>query len=97
MTALVIRNASSQMAKAIFSLEARSRWAVTATPVQSHLSDLTSLLQFLRIHPYSNSKAFETDIGKPWRSGNELEAVRRLKSLFRCISLRRGRYASTQN
>lgn len=92
MTAHVIRNASSQMAKAIFSLEAQSRWAVTATPVQNHLSDLTSLLQFLRIHPYSNSKAFETDIVKPWRSGNELEAMRRLKSLFRCISLRRGTY-----
>ncbi|KAF4631765.1 hypothetical protein G7Y89_g6362 [Cudoniella acicularis] len=85
----VIRNSDSQVARAICALEADSRWAVTGTPLQNRLSDLGTLLKFLRPYPYGDAKQFDTDIGQLWKAGNLEEAVKRLKRLIRCLVLRR--------
>lgn len=76
---------------AVCALEAVSRWAVTGTPIQNRLSDLASLLKFIRVHPYTDPRRFETDISRLWKSGEDEEAVRRLKRLSACLLLRRAK------
>lgn len=77
------------MARAICSLDSVSRWAVTGTPIQNKLSDLTALLKFLRVYPYANEDKFNTDISHLWKIGKVEEAEKRLKRLAGCILLRR--------
>ncbi|EGR47680.1 uncharacterized protein TRIREDRAFT_63568, partial [Trichoderma reesei QM6a] len=84
-----IRNSNSRMARAICSLESVSRWAVTGTPIQNRLGDLTALLKFLQVYPYSDEHIFNADISHLWKVGRVEEAVKRLKRLAGCILLRR--------
>ncbi|KAE9982043.1 hypothetical protein EG327_005975 [Venturia inaequalis] len=86
-----IRNCHTQMAKAVFSLNSVSRWAVTGTPLQNSLSDFSSLLQFIRAAPYSDGESFDADITRVWKSGNVEEATKRLKRLLCCVLLRRAK------
>jgi SNF2 family DNA or RNA helicase len=81
------------MAKAICSVPATSRWAVTGTPIQNRLADLASLLKFLQVHPYNNTKRFEADITHLWKSGEADRAVERLKKLSGYLILRRSKSA----
>ncbi|KPM37325.1 hypothetical protein AK830_g9236 [Neonectria ditissima] len=85
----VIRNGNSQIAQSVCALEATNRWAVTGTPIQNRLSDLATLLKFLRIDPYQDRRRFEADISNVWKEGNTDEAVKRLKRLAGCLLLRR--------
>ncbi|KAG6358592.1 hypothetical protein INS49_012110 [Diaporthe citri] len=75
------------MARAICDLQARARWAVTGTPIQNRLNDLSSLLKFIRAHPYHDSKQFKADISSPCKLGEE--AISRLKYLSASLVLRR--------
>ena len=77
------------MARAICSIDSVSRWAVTGTPIQNRLGDLSTLLKFLKVYPYSEKRIFEADISYMWKSGNANEAVKRLKRLSGCLLLRR--------
>ncbi|KAL2855380.1 SNF2 family N-terminal domain-containing protein [Aspergillus pseudoustus] len=86
-----IRNRHTATAKAVFSLEGHSRWAVTGTPIQNRVSDFASLLQFLRVHPYCDRKVFAEDIVNVWRFEDENLALDRLKRLFKYISIRRSK------
>lgn len=88
-TAHYIRNINSQLSRAICSLDSVSRWAVTGTPIQNRLSDLTALFKFLRVHPYSEKRHFDADISSLWKSGNAEKAVQRLKRIASCLLLRR--------
>ncbi|KAK3368855.1 SNF2 family N-terminal domain-containing protein [Lasiosphaeria ovina] len=85
----VIRNAQSQMSRAVCALNATARWAVTGTPIQNKIGDLAALLMFIRAYPYDNVKHFESDIGQMWKTGNIEEAVNRLRKLSRGLILRR--------
>ncbi|KAL5120620.1 hypothetical protein ACEQ8H_001368 [Pleosporales sp. CAS-2024a] len=91
----LIRNMKTRMARAICDLESASRWAVTGTPIQNHLSDLSALLQFIRAYPYDDAKKFDMDISHLWKSGKEQEAGKRLKRLSRCLILRRAKRTIT--
>ncbi|PHH86850.1 hypothetical protein CDD83_9675 [Cordyceps sp. RAO-2017] len=84
-----IRNRESQMARAVCAIESVSRWAVTGTPLQNHLNDLSALVKFLGVYPYSEKRVFDGDISRHWKDGNADEAVKRLKRLAGCLVLRR--------
>ncbi|KAL7936951.1 SNF2 family N-terminal domain-containing protein [Trichoderma chlorosporum] len=84
-----IRNSDSRMSRAICSMNSVSRWAVTGTPIQNRLSDLTALLKFLQVYPYADEHKFNADISHLWKIGKIDEAVKRLKRLAGCILLRR--------
>lgn len=84
-----IRNGSSRMAHAMCALDSGFRWAVTGTPIQNRLGDLATLLKFIRVHPYTDPKRFDTDIAQLWKSGQDEEAAKRLQRLSACILLRR--------
>lgn len=86
-----IRNRTTLASKAVFAIEAGSRWAVTGTPIQNHLDDFVNLLQFLRMYPYSNRRSFETDIIEVWKAGRDEEGLDRLKKLVQNVTLRRSR------
>lgn len=79
------------MARGACELESVSRWAVTGTPIQNRLSDLAALLRFIRVHPYDDPKQFDADISRLWKSGDDEEAVKRLKWLSACLLLRRAK------
>jgi SNF2 family DNA or RNA helicase len=87
----IIRNLKSRMSRSVCEIDAQSRWAVTGTPVQNHLSDLAALLKFVRVFPYDDPRRFETDISRLWKSGEDELAVKRLKYLSRCLVLRRAK------
>ncbi|KAI1669943.1 SNF2 family N-terminal domain containing protein [Pyrenophora tritici-repentis] len=91
----LIRNMKTRMARAICDLESASRWAVTGTPIQNSLSDLSALLKFIRAYPYEDPKRFAADISLLWKSGEDEEAVNRLKRLSRCLILRRAKRTVT--
>ncbi|KAK3940959.1 SNF2 family N-terminal domain-containing protein [Diplogelasinospora grovesii] len=90
-----IRNGNSRMARAACALDSVSRWAVTGTPIQNRLSDLATLLKFIRAHPYDDPTQFETDITRLWKAGDDEEAVKRLKCLSACLLLRRAKATIT--
>ncbi|KAL1633075.1 hypothetical protein SLS56_003146 [Neofusicoccum ribis] len=84
-----IKDRTRQTAQAIFTLHADRRWAMTGTPVQNRLSDLASLFQFLRVHPYDNPERFNEDITRLWVNHAEAEAINRAKRLFHFTGIRR--------
>ncbi|RYC56789.1 hypothetical protein CHU98_g9425 [Xylaria longipes] len=86
-----IRNANSKMARAACALHAGSRWAVSGTPVQNRLADLSSLLKFIQASPYNDVTQFETNISSLWKSGEDEEALKRLQYLSACLLLRRAK------
>ena len=83
---------NKQLARSMYELESVSRWAVTGTPIQNGLSDLAGLLKFTRAFPYDDPKNFDKDISHLWKSGQDEEAVKRLKRLSRCLILRRAKH-----
>ncbi|KAH7012301.1 SNF2 family N-terminal domain-containing protein [Microdochium trichocladiopsis] len=84
-----IKNGNTRITKAVCALEAVARWAVTGTPIQNRLSDLATLLQFVRPHPYGDPRCFDADISQLWKSGQSTKAVERLKLLSASLVLRR--------
>jgi SNF2 family DNA or RNA helicase len=85
----VIRDRLTLCAQAICQLRAERRWAVSGTPIQNRLTDLSTILAFLQAYPYNDPKVFNEDISQLWKSGSEAAAADRLKKIIHCISLRR--------
>ncbi|KAF4957354.1 hypothetical protein FSARC_11329 [Fusarium sarcochroum] len=84
-----IKNPSRATTKAVGNIQSARRWAVTGTPIQNSPSDLQSILCFIGAHPYSDKAAFDNDINRKLMSGEEEEAVNRLKHLLSFLMLRR--------
>ncbi len=85
----MIRSGTTANSRAVCALEAEHRWIVTGTPIQNRLGDLSSLLRFLRAHPYNDSKVFEKEISQPWKTQMDEAALHKLQRLIKFIALRR--------
>jgi SNF2 family DNA or RNA helicase len=59
------------------------------------MGDLFSLLRFLRVHPYNNSKVFESEILRPWKTKADETALKKVQCLVRIVALRRSRTVIT--
>ncbi|PVI02266.1 hypothetical protein DM02DRAFT_670702 [Periconia macrospinosa] len=87
----IIRNCKTSTAKAISSLHATSRWAVSGTPIQNGLPDLFGLFKFLHFKPYNDAKVFDEDIAELTRNKTLEESIERLKRLLSCVMIRRNK------
>ena len=86
-----MKNVNAVRTQAVCALRAISRWAVTGTPIQNRLTDLYSLIHFLRISPFDDREVFDTQILRPWQTKSDVSAVFRLKTLVQCIAIRRSK------
>ncbi|KAK0110161.1 hypothetical protein ONS95_002813 [Cadophora gregata] len=84
----IIQNSQKHLAQSCCALRSTNRWAITGTPIQNKLSDFSSIVAFLQVHPYSDQAIFDEEIAKPWRKDNFLGFLR-LKTLVRAITIAR--------
>lgn len=88
----LIKNRKTKSAGAAYRLDAVYRLCLTGTPIINSLDDVQSLLRFLRVHPYSDYKIFQTEILDPYKrdkNGSAGPALERLKRVLATTMLRR--------
>lgn len=85
----MIRESSTQNARAVRELEGVHRWCITGTPLQNRVSDISSLLRFLRVYPYDNPRVFDADIIQPWKKGMDKRPFYNQRLLVKMIALHR--------
>lgn len=83
-----IRNRTTRNARACRELSARRRWCLTGSPIVNRLTDLYSLLNFLRVEPWGDFSFFNSFIGKPFASKNP-KALEIVQVVLESILLRR--------
>ncbi|AEJ42973.1 DEAD/DEAH box helicase [Alicyclobacillus acidocaldarius] len=88
--AQVVKNASTQQARALRALTSRHRVALTGTPVENRLDELWSLMDFLNPGYLGSLRWFRTTFGSI-AEGRDLSGVRmrQLQLLLRPVLLRR--------
>ncbi|KAI9715837.1 MAG: hypothetical protein M1828_000578 [Chrysothrix sp. TS-e1954] len=86
----IIREQNTRQSKAICSLAAQRRWAVTGTPVQNRLDDLGALIKFLHIKPFDTQRNFSQYIISPFKTADP-EILPKLRVLVDSITLRRNK------
>jgi SWI/SNF-related matrix-associated actin-dependent regulator of chromatin subfamily A3 len=85
-----IQNRKAYTTKAVCALQADRRWAMSGTPVLNKLTDLASIIEFLRVYPFSDPDVFNDEITRPWQEGDR-QGVLRLKKLVNAITLCRSK------
>ena len=84
-----IKNPESKQARAARMLKSDYRIALTGTPVENHVGDLWSLMEFLNPGLLSNRTEFKRRFLVPIQASNDQKAAQRLKSLTGPFVLRR--------
>ncbi len=84
-----IKNPETAQSKAVRSLRARYRVALTGTPVENHVGDLWSLMDFLNPGFLGSRSAFRRDFFLPIQRSGDSAAARRLRNLTAPFILRR--------
>ncbi|KAI9830944.1 MAG: hypothetical protein M1819_005327 [Sarea resinae] len=84
----MIREQSTRQSRAVCSLSAQRRWAVTGTPVQNRLDDLGALIKFLRVKPFDEKSGFTQFILSPFKNADP-EILPKLRLLVDSFTLRR--------
>lgn len=83
-----IKNASSQIARSVRLLKAEQKLCLTGTPLENHVGELWSQMEFLNPGLLGSWSAFERRFMKPVATGDE-EALDSLKQLVTPFILRR--------
>lgn len=87
-----IKNRSTQTAKGACMVNAKYRFCMTGTPMMNNITELYSLIHFLRIKPYCVWEKFRFDFVTPLKTDLEEQrkkSMRMLQTLCRAIMLRR--------
>ena len=84
-----IKNASTQNARAVKHIRAKSRFALTGTPVENRLSELWSIFDYLMPGYLKTYAFFRDQYEYPISKGEDEEAQIRLKKLIAPFLLRR--------
>ena len=84
-----IKNAETRQARAARALPAARRIALTGTPVENHVGDLWSLMEFLNPSFLGSQAEFKRTFFVPIQAGRDAEAAARLKRLTGPFILRR--------
>jgi len=87
--AQAIKNHLSQQAKAVRSLPAASRIALTGTPVENQLSELWSIMEFANPGLLGSAKSFRDRYAVPVERHGSAEAARELRRITEPFVLRR--------
>jgi SNF2 family DNA or RNA helicase len=87
--AQALKNHLSQQAKAVRSLRAASRIALTGTPVENQLSELWSIMEFANPGMLAPQKAFREKFAVPIERHGSEEAARELRRITQPFVLRR--------
>jgi superfamily II DNA or RNA helicase len=84
-----IKNAATRQARAVRALPARSRIALTGTPVENRLADLWSIMEFARPGILGPAERFRTKFAVPIERNGDEEAADRLRRVTGPFILRR--------
>lgn len=84
-----IKNSSARQSRAIRSLSARGRIALTGTPVENRLTELWSIMDFLNPGLLGSARDFRQRFASPIERGRDDEQAERLRRLTRPFILRR--------
>ncbi|MCJ1388555.1 hypothetical protein MMC18_001402 [Xylographa bjoerkii] len=87
-----IKNKATKSAKAVYALQALTRFAMSGTPMMNNVGELFSLIHFLRIKPYCVQEKFNNDFKRPLASSSTTAkegAMRKLQALLKAVLLRR--------
>ncbi|TFK75607.1 hypothetical protein BDN72DRAFT_831922 [Pluteus cervinus] len=85
-----IKNHNTKGAVACCALEGKYRWCLTGTPMQNNVTEIFSLLKFLRVKPLNHITVFNEQVGKPVKSGKgAVRAMKRLQVVLKGVMLRR--------
>ncbi|RPA94496.1 hypothetical protein L873DRAFT_1701063 [Choiromyces venosus 120613-1] len=86
----MIRSPSILLTRAMLSLNAQRRWAVTGTPIQNRLGDIATLVKFLRIAPFDDNTIWNKHIAAPFKNAN-IESITNLRRILHSVTLRRAK------
>ncbi len=84
-----IKNPESKQAKAVRSLKAEYRIALTGTPVENHVGDLWAIMEFLNPGLLGSQERFRTRFHKPITLYQDRESAELLKKIVSPFILRR--------
>ena len=84
-----IKNAGTQAAKAVKSVQAGVRFALTGTPIENRLSDLWSIFDFVMPGYLYAYQRFRDEMEKPIAAGGDEMVTARLKAMISPFILRR--------
>jgi superfamily II DNA or RNA helicase len=84
-----IKNSGTRQARAVRALPARSRLALTGTPVENHLGELWSIMEFTSPGLLGPAEKFRESFAVPVQRHGDEEAAARLKRLTGPFILRR--------
>ncbi|ATZ52859.1 Bculs1 [Botrytis cinerea B05.10] len=89
-----IKNKTTKAAASAYRLTALTRFCLTGTPMMNNITELYSLIKFLRIRPYSSWTSFVKDFGCLSKGGSHSEeylrkTMQRLQGVLKAILLRR--------
>lgn len=84
-----IKNASTQSAKAVKTVNARTRFALTGTPIENRLSELWSIFDYLMPGFLFSYQRFRKEYENPVIKNQEKEVLKRLHRMIGPFVLRR--------